>query len=292
MSIGFIGAGKVGFTLAKYFAEGGLDIKGFYSLHTSSAEEGARFTDSEAFDNLDDLVSECDILFVTVPDGSIAHAWSLIRESDIRGKIICHCSGALSSEDAFAGIDDMGAFGYSVHPLFAVSDKYNAYRELSDVFFTLEGSTGKLHYMENMLRGLGNPVAIIKGEHKTKYHCAAAMASNLVCALIEESVELMTECGFARDEAVKALGPIITGNMEHIARVGPVEALTGPIERDDCQTVKKHLDLLGSAPGDRSRKELYITLSERLVNMARERHSDRDYAEMSKLLENEKGTTR
>ena len=45
----------------------------------------------------------------------------------------------LSSGDAFPGIDKCGAFGYSVHPLFAVSDKYNSYKELSHAYFVIEG---------------------------------------------------------------------------------------------------------------------------------------------------------
>ena len=39
----------------------------------------------------------------------------------------------MSAQDAFEGIEETVAFGYSVHPLFAVSDKYNAYRELTGV---------------------------------------------------------------------------------------------------------------------------------------------------------------
>ena len=44
MRIGFIGAGKVGFTLGKYFAVNGLDVAGYYSRNYKSAEEAAAFT--------------------------------------------------------------------------------------------------------------------------------------------------------------------------------------------------------------------------------------------------------
>ena len=38
-------------------------------------------------------------------------------------------------------------------------------------------------------------------------------------------------------------------HLEHILRDGPVEALTGPVERGDVRTVARHLDCLpeGSA---------------------------------------------
>ena len=36
MQIGFIGAGKVGFSLGRYFAENGLTVSGYYSRDSQS----------------------------------------------------------------------------------------------------------------------------------------------------------------------------------------------------------------------------------------------------------------
>ncbi|MBP1591732.1 MAG: NAD(P)-binding domain-containing protein, partial [Oscillospiraceae bacterium] len=51
MKIGFIGAGKVGFTLGKYFAENGMELSGYYSSSVASAKEAAEITGSEYFEN-------------------------------------------------------------------------------------------------------------------------------------------------------------------------------------------------------------------------------------------------
>lgn len=40
MRAGFIGAGKVGFTLGKYLAMHGIEISGYYSRTPASAKEG------------------------------------------------------------------------------------------------------------------------------------------------------------------------------------------------------------------------------------------------------------
>ena len=234
----------MGTSLGKYFSEGGLKVKGYYSRSAGSAQDAARFTATEAFDDMEALVKECDVIFLTVPDGSISQVWQQIRRYEIKDKIICHCSGAMTAADAFDGIEEAGAYGYSVHPLFAVSDKYNAYRELADVFFTIEGggrsaadpdstysADGRrnLYMIRGILERLGNPVHIIDGRNKTTYHCAAAIASNLVCGLIDQSLELMERCGFTEVEALMALAPILTGNMTHIVEAGPTASLTGPI---------------------------------------------------------------
>lgn len=268
-----------------------LKVRGYYSLNPNSSREAAEFTESKSYGSTKELVSECDMIFLTVPDGSIKSTWEEISGYDVEGKLICHCSGAISSEDAFLGIEKTGAFGYSVHPLFAVSDKYKTYRELTDVFFTLEGCRTNpcrndegedynLCMIRDMLSAMGNPSRIIEPDSKTKYHCGAAAASNLVCGLADLSIELFCECGFSEDEAVKALAPILMGNMKHIAKEGPTASLTGPVERNDVGTVRKHLECFE----DESGKNLYSLISKRLVKMAQRRHPERDYSGMSEIL--------
>ena len=41
MKTGFIGAGKVGFTLGKFFAENNIQVTGYYSRRRESAKEAA-----------------------------------------------------------------------------------------------------------------------------------------------------------------------------------------------------------------------------------------------------------
>ena len=69
----------------------------------------------------------------------------------IEGKFICHCSGVMTAKDAFPDIVQKHGYGYSVHPLFAVSDKFKAYKELPDVFFAIEGAKEKLADIMNIL---------------------------------------------------------------------------------------------------------------------------------------------
>lgn len=50
-----------------------------------------------------------------------------------------------------------------------------------------------------------------------------------MAALAEIGTQLLIQCGFERSDAEKALGPLIEGNAEKIAKVGAVKALTGPM---------------------------------------------------------------
>ncbi len=278
MNIGFIGAGKVGFSLGKYLSVNGIGLSGYYSRNLRSAEEAAEFTGTKAFTTLEELLRESTVIFITVPDGAITDVFNNIRELGISGKLICHCSGALSAGEAFPDISTSGAQGLSIHPLFPVSSKYDSYKELGNAFFCLEGD--RADEWRDILTSLGNPVRIIDGSVKVRYHAACAISSNLVCALAAESVSLLNECGFTADEALQALRPLAMSNMSKVFEAGPVSALTGPVERNDVSTVSKHLKCFGTD----EERELYTAVSRKLTEVASEKHPETDYSELRKLL--------
>ena len=280
MKIGFVGAGRVGFALGKYFSEHGVEVAGYYSRNIQSAREAASFTGSEAFASLGNLLDACDMLFLTVPDGAISQTYSELCQKSIRGKIICHASGAMTAGEAFPDIEARGADGYAVHPFFAVSDKYHSYSELADVFFTLEGTEHGLSAMLAWLKKTGLKVQVIQAACKPKYHAAASIACNQAVALFAKAQDLLMECGFAAETAKAALKNIFLGNASHVAQAGPVKALTGPVQRCDTTTVAKHLQVLDD-PHDRL---LYILLSEKLAQIAKMGQPDYDEQAMHSFL--------
>ena len=280
MKVGFIGAGKVGTSLGKYFSENNISISGFYSEFLEDSKFAANFCKGKYYENETELVKDSDIIFITVPDSYIKKVWQQLVDSmaNLEGKFICHCSGAMSSE-VFLGAKQKKCFAYSIHPLFAVSDKEQSYKELSHSYFVIEGDETKIHVIENMFKDLGNKVCTIDKKNKTKYHASASIASNLVVGLINLSQRLLIECGFEEDDAKDALSPIITGNVEHIIKDGTVNALTGPIERGDTETVKKHMNVLEGQD-----LLIYKSCALEVLNVAKIKNIDRDYSEMEELL--------
>ena len=280
MKIGFIGAGKVGFSLGRYFVGNGLEVSGYYCRNVQSSAEAAKFTGTKFYDNVAELVKDSDVIFIVVPDGAITENYYAIRELGIGGKQLCHCSGALSAAEAFPDIRKYGAEGCSVHPLFPISSKYDSHRELKNAFFCIEGDEAAAAEGKGILDKMGNPTRLINESAKSEYHAACAVSSNLVCALAAESLSLMGKCGFSEKEALSALEPLIISNIRRILAVGPAEALTGPVERNDVMTVRRHLECI-EAGADR---EMYRAVSRKLVDLAQKKHPDSDYTEMRRLL--------
>lgn len=280
MKIGFIGAGKAGFSLGKYFADGGGIVTGYCSLHEDSARAAAEFTGSRYFGELGELLEESGAVFLTVPDGAIRSVYDELCRYDITGRQICHCSGVMTAAEAFPDIRRRGAYGYSIHPLFPFNSKLESYGKMAGAFFCLEGDTEHLGEWRSFLEGMGLRAQVIDGAKKARYHAACAISSNLVCALVEESVELLTGCGFTRETALEALSPLIRQNTENILQFGPTAALTGAVERCDTETVKKHLGCFPTA----KEREMYRAVSEKLTDLAKTKNLQTDYSELEKLL--------
>lgn len=274
MDIGIIGAGKVGCSMGKYATQHWIPVAGYYSKTMQSAMEAAEFTRTECFEDLTDIILASDTLWITTPDDSIREVWDCIARYDIQDYIICHFSGSLSS-DVFSGIEKKKAHPCSIHPIYAFSDKNTSYQKLNEAYFTIEGDDFAVEKMTAVLEKMGNKVVRIKPQMKALYHGAASLVSNHVLGVIETGIRLMQDCGFTEDEAYEALTPLILNNVKAGCKFGCKEALTGPIERNDIQTVDRHLSVLtGTA------KDIYESVGNELVIMAKEKNPERDYTGM------------
>ena len=200
MKVGFIGAGKAGCSLGKYFSKqmkADIQVTGYYSLIEEEARWAAAFTNSEFFSSAEDIIAASDTIILSTPDGAIKNVWETIKKDNIQGRIFCHLSGSLSS-DVFSGIEMYNAYPISIHPMFAFSDKESVYQQLHEVYFTLEGHSYAVKHWKEMFAAMGNLTVEITKDVKPKYHAAASLLSNHVIAVLEAGYRLLEECGFCK----------------------------------------------------------------------------------------------
>ena len=285
MKIGFFGAGKVAVSLGKYFKNNGLDIAGFYSKTFASTEFARDFTETNGYSDLESFVLDCDIIFITTNDDELVNGFNEISNFDLENKIIVNTSGSYSSS-IFSNARKLGAFPYSLHPIYPFSDKETSYKNLGQSVFTLEGAEEKLSLVKGLVEGCGNKVILMKGDKKT-YHLACAMASNLTLALLSLSSKYLQKVGFNEEDSIAALRPLVESNINSIFDKGFVNSLTGPVVRGDVDTIEGHLSKLNE--GD---KEVYKRLSLELLDLSIERNGlSNKYKKINSILggkENEK----
>lgn len=282
MQIGFIGAGRAGCSLGKYFSvkakQADIHVTGYYSLIEEEAIWAATFTESVYFSSADEVVAKSDTIILSTPDGAIKKVWESIDKRNIQGKIFCHLSGSLSS-DVFSGIEQFGAKPISIHPMFAFSSRESVYRQLDSVCFTLEGQEHAVSVWRDLLSTIGNETVTIDKQVKAKYHAAASLLSNHVIAVLESGYHLLEECGFSPEEARHFSKALVRENVEHVIESGGVAALTGPVERGDVKTIQKHLDVLQG-----EEKDIYTACGRELLRLAKKKNPNRDYRGLEQIL--------
>lgn len=278
LKIGFIGAGKVGFSLGKYLTEKNINVVGYYSKTLHSAEEAAKFTNTKAYEEIEKIIEQSDIIIITTTDSQISGVWENIKNLPIKNKLICHCSGSLSSE-VFSNIRKYGAYGYSIHPMFAICDKYNSYKNLPKAFITIEGHEKHQEYLKKLFNSLGNKVQIISKENKVLYHLAAVTVSNLLLGLINNGITYLNQCGFSNEQAIEALYPLMEYNLKNIKEKGIIDSLTGPVERGDLTTIVNHCNALKG-----EEEVLYKILSKNILEIAKVKNKEKDYKKISEYL--------
>ena len=276
--VGFIGAGKVGMTLGAYFKSKGFQVIGYASKSEQSAQTAAKITSSQVFSNIGTLVDMCDMIFITTPDDQIGKVWEILKEYKLNDKIICHTSGSLSSA-VFEEIETLKANGYSVHPMYAFSEKSGNISGLEAAYFTIEGNNKRIDEVKEFISALGNKSIVIDQNNKTLYHLGNVMVSNLVLSLLEIGDDCLQKSGVDAEIAMQALLPLITANIQNIAKKGFVSSLTGPIERNDIGIIRKHLTVI-----PKEYCSIYAELSIKLIEIAKRKHPERDYTEISKLM--------
>jgi len=278
MVIGFIGCGKVGFSLGKYFLEKGISLSGYYSKFYKDAKEASEFTNSKAYENINDLVKDSSMIFITTPDDSIHEVLQKLSNFNLTNKIICHTSGSLTSS-ILLDINNSDAFAYSIHPIFAFSDKYNSYKNLQNAYFSIEGPENHINELKDFIQSLGNRAFVINKNDKALYHSASVTVSNLVLSLINIGCSYLSQCGLSENDALEALFPLIQNNINNIKANGFINALTGPVERNDLFTVKHHLEAIPIED-----IVLYKNLSLNLLALSEKKHPNRDYKMLSEYL--------
>jgi predicted short-subunit dehydrogenase-like oxidoreductase (DUF2520 family) len=285
-TLSIIGAGRVGRSLGRRLRELGWKIGTVVTRSESSARKAVRSIGAghaRAFMTRQVLAAQ--IILITTPDHSVAEvAGELARigAEELRGKIVLHTSGALSS-DVLNSVRRSGAAVGSMHPLQTFSGV--GVPLLEGKAFAIEGDPHAVRTARQIVRALGAVPVYIESAKKPLYHAAGALAAGSVLALFEAATRMMTAAGMKRREAVRGLLPLTRQVLENFERLGPRAAWTGPLSREDFGVVAAHLEAMKTLPAEFA--ESYEAVN-RLAAQVLAQDSTAMLAELKKLAVNKK----
>jgi len=277
-----VGAGAVGSGLGRRLVGCGYDVAAVLSrreapARTLASEIGA----SVASDDLHALPDTVRVVWVCVPDdalddvaaslAAVSHPWS--------DTLVAHTSGARPAS-ALASLADAGSTCLSFHPVqtFTLQTPSDAFK---GIVVGVEGADDAVPFGLSLARELGARAVRIATEDKTRYHCAAALASNGLVALMAAVEEVLASIGVTGDDATALIRPLVDRTWQSLADASVEDVLTGPAARGDRGTIRAHLEALQETTPHLT--PLYAALTTEAVRVAR--RSTLDDAAAASLLE-------
>lgn len=241
-TIGFIGAGAVGGSLAASLSQHGYRVVATASRTFASAQSlSARIAGCTSYRTAQELAGVADVVFITTPDDAIEAVASGIQWRSGQG--VVHCSGVTSLE-IFERAVRQGAVAGAFHPLQQFSSVDTGVKSIPGITFGIEGEPQIRPLLEEMAVAIGGNPIFLRPEDKPLYHVTGVMMGNLLSTFGAVAAQLWEHFGLTRAQGVKALAPMMRQVSVNLDSLGIPEAISGPYVRGDVGTVRKHLEAL------------------------------------------------
>src|SRR5277367_1656999 len=170
-TLSIVGAGRVGRAIGRRLRELGWKIGAVVTSSDPTARKAVRSIGAgHAHAFLTRQVLAAQVILITTRDSAVAQATedlARIGAEELRGKIVLHTSGALSS-DVLDPVRKCGAAVGSMHPLQTFSGV--GVPPLDGKVFTIEGDTAAVRVARQIARALGAVPVHIDGAKKPLYH--------------------------------------------------------------------------------------------------------------------------
>ena len=263
VTLGFIGAGRVGTGLASGFARAGMNVVAIASRTSASAQKLAKRVRGARACAPQEVADRADIAFLTVPDDAIEGLASSLRWRE--GAACVHCSGAADLDVLKKAVAD-GALAGGFHPLHMFGEAGEPAGALAGCAIALTGPDALVQRLARLARALdARPLRLPEGG-RALYHAAANFSGAFVIALVQEAIALWGKLGIAETDALAALLPLLRGTADNVEKLGAAGGLGSAIARGDAGTIRRHLDVLAREAPDSL--ELYRILSLRTIPLA------------------------
>ncbi len=252
-SFSIIGLGKVGTSLLETLISAGNELIGVSTRDKKFGKETAKRYHC-IFEVIPESILAADIVFIATNDASIETIGKKIIDKT-KG-VIAHTSGILTSE---IFVPHKGRV--SIHPALPV---YKKFMDLMGKRFTIEGDKIGLKMSREILQSIEGKISTIDVGKKPLYHLASVVGSNFLNSIAFLCAEIYKIAGCNEDFCIEMMEETISG----IKNKGIDNALTGPVERGDIETIKMDIEAIKDYP---EWKKFILTLFELTTKLAKKR---------------------
>ncbi len=240
LSVGVVGAGRVGAVLAARLRAAGYDVVAAAGESDASRHRIADLLPGVRIDKPSAVARSCDLLLLTVPDDMLPNVVTVLAASGAlhEGQYVVHTSGRHGLavlEPARA----VGAHTVAMHPAMTFTGTALDLDRLDGCVFGLTAGPAEHAFAQRLVDDLGGRPTWVPEEMRTLYHAGLAHGANHLITLVSEAMEMLAAAG--SDDPAGTLRPLLSAALDNALDQGDA-ALTGPIVRGDLNTVRAHLD--------------------------------------------------
>jgi predicted short-subunit dehydrogenase-like oxidoreductase (DUF2520 family) len=245
-SIGIAGTGRVAQALGRLLRERGEPVVAVAGRNPGRTARAAEFIGVAAALPRQ-LPERAGRILIAVSDTAVASVAQKLADTGWDRGVALHTCGARGPE-VLSPLARAGVACGVLHPLQTVVTPEAGVNALPGSTFAVSGDLAAVAWAERIVKLLGGTALHVAPDSMPLYHAAAVMASNYVAGLLDAAAILMRAAGIDEKTALDALGPLVYAGVANALALGPEKALTGPIERGDAETVRRHLPSLAAVP--------------------------------------------
>lgn len=291
--IAIIGAGRIAYSLTSALLKEGYIVDVIISRKINSAKALAeKFGVKKYSDDISVISKSVNVFFLTVPDSEIKK--TAVQLSKLKLKystaFFIHLSGA-EDISVLVPLKLKGGKTGSLHLMQTFpSKKIVSINNVNSAIETNDESTYK--FLLQLCSDLQLIPFRIDSKDKTYYHLAGVFASNFLAGNLFNAQKLLSLNNIDEQKYFNVLSSTIQSTLQNIKTVGPAKALSGPVDRGDIKTIRKHISSLkrkSKNSNDNYFSKLlnnYIVQSLNLINLVEEKHGElnKSHQNIRKLL--------
>jgi len=248
LSVGVIGAGRVGSVLGAALAQAGHRVVAVSGVSDASRRRADALLPGVPVVPPTEVLEAAELVLLTVPDDVLPELVAGIAASDAvrAGALVVHTSGRYGVA-VLDPVTRMGALPLALHPAMTFTGRPEDLARLTGACFGVTAPEPLRPIAEALVVEMGADPQWVDEDARPLYHAALASGANHLATLVNESVDLLRRCGVGEPE--RLLAPLLGASLDNALRSGDA-ALTGPVARGDAGTVAAHIAVLREVSPD------------------------------------------
>jgi predicted short-subunit dehydrogenase-like oxidoreductase (DUF2520 family) len=245
LSVGVIGAGRVGAVLGAALARAGHDVVAVSAISEASVRRAAELLPGVRVVAPSEVPGLASLLLLSVPDDALADLVAGLAATGTLtpGQLVVHTSG-LHGLAVLEPAIRAGALPIALHPVLPFTGTEVDLARLSGASFGVTSPEPLRPIAESLVVEMGGEPVWLPDDQRPLWHAALAHGANHLVTLVASAADLLRTAGV--EEPGRVLAPLLGAALDGSLRAGDA-LLTGPVARGDAGTVRAHLDVLAAA---------------------------------------------